>query len=242
MFGIGTGEIIAILIITMLVVGPERMVELAGTLGRMIAKFRRETDSMTQEFREALSIEELQQALDDAKREANQIGGEIEGAASEIKGAADAISNGELAAPDATTPAALPARAIASTAAAPTPSALAHAPAEDPELESEELSAPLFLEGEFGLSVSEEPSLLEPTVELLEQASPVLIHTALLVPDDREPEDVEIEVIQPTTVGPVLMVDEEAQDDGTAAQVLEPEPALAQQDTEPQSTEAPKNE
>lgn len=63
MFGVGTGEIIVILVIAMLVVGPERMVEFASQLGQFIAKFRRETSSMTQEFREAFSLETATEAL-----------------------------------------------------------------------------------------------------------------------------------------------------------------------------------
>lgn len=58
MFGIGTGEVLVILVIAMLVVGPERMVELAQQLGAIVAKFRAETDSVTREFREALSLEQ----------------------------------------------------------------------------------------------------------------------------------------------------------------------------------------
>lgn len=57
MFGIGTGEILLILIIATLVVGPEQMVSFARDMGQLLAKFRQETDSVTEEFREALSVE-----------------------------------------------------------------------------------------------------------------------------------------------------------------------------------------
>jgi sec-independent protein translocase protein TatB len=60
MFGVGTGEILLILVIAMLVVGPEKMVEFASTLGHMVAKLREETDSVTREFREALNTEAAQ--------------------------------------------------------------------------------------------------------------------------------------------------------------------------------------
>jgi len=66
MFGVGTGEVLVILVITMLVVGPERMVELASELGRMIAKFRQETSSVTEEFREALSLEADERKVENA--------------------------------------------------------------------------------------------------------------------------------------------------------------------------------
>ena len=57
MFGVGTGEIVLILAIAMLVVGPERMVTFARQAGELIAKFRQQTDSVTAEFREALSLD-----------------------------------------------------------------------------------------------------------------------------------------------------------------------------------------
>ena len=56
-FGVGLGEILAILVIALLVVGPERMVQLSQQLGRMLGKLRRETDSITKEFREAISLD-----------------------------------------------------------------------------------------------------------------------------------------------------------------------------------------
>jgi sec-independent protein translocase protein TatB len=63
MFGIGTGEILLILIIAMLVIGPERMVEFAGKAGRLLAKLRMEGDKITSEFREALAVDELTQQI-----------------------------------------------------------------------------------------------------------------------------------------------------------------------------------
>ncbi len=57
MLGIGTGEILLILVIATLVVGPEQMVSFARDMGQLLAKFRQETDGVTEEFREALSME-----------------------------------------------------------------------------------------------------------------------------------------------------------------------------------------
>ena len=66
MFGVGSGEIILILVIAMLVVGPERMVTFARDAGEMLAKFRRETDSVTSEFKEALSLDIMDEKKDQA--------------------------------------------------------------------------------------------------------------------------------------------------------------------------------
>jgi len=60
-FGVGTSELLLILVIAMLVVGPERMVKLARDAGRALAKFRQITESVTKEFRETFSLEELQE-------------------------------------------------------------------------------------------------------------------------------------------------------------------------------------
>lgn len=57
MLGVGTGELLLILILAVLVVGPERMVKFAGDAGRWLAKVRQLTDGVTQDFKEALSLE-----------------------------------------------------------------------------------------------------------------------------------------------------------------------------------------
>jgi Tat protein translocase TatB subunit len=50
MFGIGTGEILLLLIIALIVLGPERMPKLARDLGRAVAEFRRTSDELRSEF------------------------------------------------------------------------------------------------------------------------------------------------------------------------------------------------
>lgn len=63
MFGIGTGEILLILVIAMLVVGPEKMVDFAGKAGRLLARLRLQTDEITRDFREALAVDEITQEI-----------------------------------------------------------------------------------------------------------------------------------------------------------------------------------
>ena len=53
MFGIGPTELIVILGIALLVLGPKRLPELARSLGRGLAEFRRATSEVTEEFRNA---------------------------------------------------------------------------------------------------------------------------------------------------------------------------------------------
>lgn len=50
MFGIGTGEILLLLVIALIVLGPERMPKLARDLGRAVAEFRRTSDELRNEF------------------------------------------------------------------------------------------------------------------------------------------------------------------------------------------------
>ena len=50
MFGIGTTELLVILVIALLVLGPKRLPDLARSLGRGLAEFRRASSDLRQEF------------------------------------------------------------------------------------------------------------------------------------------------------------------------------------------------
>ena len=82
--GIGTGELIVILIIAVLVVGPDKMVELASKLGRLFVKLRQMTDGATHEFRDALAIDEIKDAIKGVTDEVKDIGQEIKGTADDV--------------------------------------------------------------------------------------------------------------------------------------------------------------
>jgi len=56
MFGIGTEELLLILVIALVVLGPERMPKLARDLGRMVGEFRKTSDDLRNEFLNADSI------------------------------------------------------------------------------------------------------------------------------------------------------------------------------------------
>ena len=75
MFGIGFQELILILIVALIVVGPGRLPELAKMLGRAVAEFRRASEEIFQGLEEEGTIRELKQELKSSLKvaEVNQV-------------------------------------------------------------------------------------------------------------------------------------------------------------------------
>ncbi len=54
-FGIGAGELLLILIVALIVFGPNKLPEIASGLGKSIREFKKATSDMTQEFTQAMN-------------------------------------------------------------------------------------------------------------------------------------------------------------------------------------------
>ncbi len=60
MFGIGTPELLVILVVALIVLGPERMPEIARALGKAMAELRKATSGLTDELHNARILLEEQ--------------------------------------------------------------------------------------------------------------------------------------------------------------------------------------
>jgi sec-independent protein translocase protein TatB len=63
MFGIGFPELMLILVIALIVIGPKRLPDVAKALGRGLGEFKRATDEMKQTFRDVPTPKDIGQQL-----------------------------------------------------------------------------------------------------------------------------------------------------------------------------------
>tara|TARA_B100000315_G_C14100596_1_gene373538 strand:- start:206 stop:466 length:261 start_codon:yes stop_codon:yes gene_type:complete len=86
MFGIGTTELVIILVIALLVLGPRKLPELARSLGRGLAEFRKATSGVTEE------IDNARIMLEEEARQAAEGGTESKEGGEKDKGSEGAAS------------------------------------------------------------------------------------------------------------------------------------------------------
>lgn len=113
MFGIGVPELLVILVVALIVLGPKRLPEVAKALGKGLAEFRRATSDLTDELRGA------QNMIEREARDAERAGRPRESGRPVPAGVEQRADAVPAPAPAAAAPEAAPAAAAAPVAAAP---------------------------------------------------------------------------------------------------------------------------
>ena len=65
MFGIGTGELLVILVVALIIIGPNKLPEIARVLGKGLAEFRRAADDLKDSVTKEMHTEEEKRKLID---------------------------------------------------------------------------------------------------------------------------------------------------------------------------------
>ncbi len=74
-FGVGLPELVLILVLTLIVVGPQRLPEVAAQLGRAIREFRRYSSGVSKELLDAVA--DLEREYKELKGELRSVSGEM---------------------------------------------------------------------------------------------------------------------------------------------------------------------
>ena len=74
-FGVGLPELVVILVLTLIVVGPQRLPEVAAQMARAIKEFRRYTSGMSKELLDA--VQELEREFKDLRGELDSVSAEV---------------------------------------------------------------------------------------------------------------------------------------------------------------------
>jgi len=74
-FGIGLPELVVILVLTLIVVGPQRLPEVAAQIGRTIREFRHYSSGITKELLDA--VQDLEREYQDLRGELRSVSGEL---------------------------------------------------------------------------------------------------------------------------------------------------------------------
>jgi len=86
MFGIGMPELLVIVVIALIVVGPKKLPDLAKALGKGMSEFRKAADGATETIKETLKTDELKRDMDGIKE--SLLNGIVEGKKNAVSGVA----------------------------------------------------------------------------------------------------------------------------------------------------------
>ncbi len=86
MFGIGMPELLVIVVIALIVVGPKKLPDLAKALGKGMSEFRKAADGATETIKETLKTDELKRDMDGIKE--SLLHGIVEGKKNAVSGVA----------------------------------------------------------------------------------------------------------------------------------------------------------
>ncbi|MBW2624243.1 MAG: twin-arginine translocase subunit TatB [Deltaproteobacteria bacterium] len=96
MFGIGTPELIVILVIALVVIGPKHLPEMARALGKGIGEFKKATNELKETINADEDLREISKSLSEAKDEVYGMVKEGTSEFREVKDAADSVTKMNL--------------------------------------------------------------------------------------------------------------------------------------------------
>ncbi|OPY04162.1 MAG: Sec-independent protein translocase protein TatAd [Syntrophorhabdus sp. PtaB.Bin184] len=101
MFGIGLPELILIMIVALLVVGPKKLPELARSIGKALHQVKSMTDDVKQSFEEVTS-EDTEAPVKEGEAQATETAGEDDAGAAGTEGAGEpfTVETGDSSEPD----------------------------------------------------------------------------------------------------------------------------------------------
>ncbi len=69
MFGIGMPELLLILAVALIVIGPKKLPDLAKSLGRAMGEFKRATNDLKQSIEQETGLDEVRQSMSEVKQD-----------------------------------------------------------------------------------------------------------------------------------------------------------------------------
>ena len=72
MFGIGMPEMLLLLAVALIVIGPKKLPDLAKSLGRALGEFKRATSDLKQSIESETGIDEVRQSFNEVKEDIKQ--------------------------------------------------------------------------------------------------------------------------------------------------------------------------